>query len=60
VVDVLLILGIVGTGFAAYMLEAYWLVALMVLCLIGWLIQVFEVLVQPRRHSVNVYTGAAS
>jgi hypothetical protein len=60
VVDVLLILGIIGTGFAAYMLESYWLVALMVLCLIGWLIQVFEVLVQPRRHSVNVYTGAAS
>jgi hypothetical protein len=60
VVDVLLILGIVGTGFAAYMLEAYWLVALMVLCLIGWLVQVFEVPVQPRRHSASVHTGAAS
>lgn len=60
VVDVLLILGIIGTGFAAYMLEAYWLVALMVLCLIGWLVQVFEAPVQPRRHPTSMHIGVAS
>jgi hypothetical protein len=60
VVDVLLILGIIGTGFAAYMLEADWLVALMVLCLIGWLVHVFAVPAQSRRHPIGVPTEAAS
>jgi predicted ferric reductase len=60
VVDVLLILGIIGTGFAAYMLEADWLAALTVLCLTGWLIHVFPVPAQSRRHLSDVPTGAAS
>ena len=37
----LLLLGIIGTGFAGYMLEAYLLVVLMVLALIGWFAHVF-------------------
>ena len=37
----LLLLGIIGTGFAGYMLEAYLLVVLMVLALIGWFVHVF-------------------
>jgi len=40
-IDGLLFLGIIGTGFAAYMLEAYLLVGLMVLALIGWFVHVF-------------------
>ena len=37
---VLIALDILGTGTAAYFLEAYWLIAAMVLALIGWLFQV--------------------
>jgi hypothetical protein len=37
----LLFLGILGTGFAAYMLEAWLLLGLMALAMIGWLISVF-------------------
>jgi hypothetical protein len=58
VVDVLLILGILGTGFAAYMLEANWLVALMVVALIGWLVHVFSGRLRPR--PVAVETEVAS
>ena len=57
VVDVLLVLGIVGTAFAAYMLEADWLVALMAVALIGWLVHIFAG--SPRRRSVAVQTEAA-
>jgi quinoprotein glucose dehydrogenase len=35
---VLLIIDIVGTAFAAYMLHAWWLVAAMALALVGWII----------------------
>jgi hypothetical protein len=58
VADVLLVLGIVGTGFAGYMLEANWLVALMAVALIGWLVQVFSD--YPRRPGVAMQTEAAS
>lgn len=34
----LVLLDIVGTGFAAYMLEAWWIVGAMVVALIGWII----------------------
>jgi hypothetical protein len=45
----LLLLGIIGTAFAAYMLEAYPLVALMVLTLIGWFVHFFAGLDEVRR-----------
>lgn len=32
-------LDIVGTGFAAYFLEAYWLLAAMAVALVGWLVR---------------------
>ena len=35
----LLVLGVLGTGLAAYFLEASWLLALMVLALFGWLVR---------------------
>ncbi len=35
---ILLLVDIVGTGFAAYLLEAWWLVVAMALALIGWVI----------------------
>ncbi|TPW29633.1 hypothetical protein [Pararhizobium mangrovi] len=35
---VLLLLGILGNGFAAYMLAAYWLAIAMVVALIGWFV----------------------
>jgi quinoprotein glucose dehydrogenase len=41
---VLIALDILGTGFAAYMLEADWLVVAMALALIGWIVR----LVSPR------------
>lgn len=34
-------LGLVGTALAAYFLLAYWLVALMIVGLVGWLIHIF-------------------
>lgn len=40
-IDVLLFLGILGTGFAAYMLDAWVLVGLMVAALIGWFVNIF-------------------
>jgi hypothetical protein len=36
-VDILIVLDIIGTGFAAYLLETYLLLALMVIALLGWL-----------------------
>jgi hypothetical protein len=39
--DVLLVLGIIGTAVAGYFLEAWILVGFMVLALIGWLIHIF-------------------
>jgi drug/metabolite transporter (DMT)-like permease len=36
VIEVLLVLGILGTGFAAYMLEADALLGLMVVAFVGW------------------------
>jgi hypothetical protein len=54
VVDALLILGILGTGFAAYMLEANWLVVLMVVALIGWLVHVFSGRLRARPVAVEV------
>ena len=40
-IRILLLLGVLGTGFAAYMLEAWLLLALMALAMIGWLVSVF-------------------
>ena len=37
--EALILLGILGTGFAAYLLEAYLLVGLMALAFVGWLVQ---------------------
>ncbi len=34
----LILLDIAGTGFAAYMLEAWWLVGAMALALVGWVV----------------------
>jgi len=36
----LILLDILGTGFAAYMLEAWWLIAAMALALFGWLVRI--------------------
>ena len=36
---VLVVLDIFGTGLAAYMLEAYWLIAVMAAALAGWLVR---------------------
>lgn len=51
--DVLLILGILGTGLAAYLLEAWVLLGLMVAALVGWLAHIF----MPSR---TIRTEAAS
>jgi heme A synthase len=59
VVDLLLFLGIVGTGFAAYMLEVDLLVALMALALVGWVIHLFGGAGKPRR-AADVRPGAAA
>ncbi|MGE5105638.1 MAG: pyrroloquinoline quinone-dependent dehydrogenase [Betaproteobacteria bacterium] len=40
---VLLLIDILGTAFAAYLLEAWWLVALMVLALAGWIVSIGRV-----------------
>jgi hypothetical protein len=58
-IEVLLFLGITGTGFAAYMLEADLLVALMALALIGWFIHRFA---GPRkaRPTTGLQPGAAT
>jgi hypothetical protein len=45
-IDVLLLLGIAGTGFAAYMLEADILLASMALAVVGWLA---HLVAAPRR-----------
>ena len=37
---VLILLDICGTGFAAYMLEAWWEVGAMALALVGWIVRV--------------------
>lgn len=41
VVDVLVVIDLLGTGFAAYLLEAWILLGLMAVGLIGWLIHIF-------------------
>lgn len=56
--DILLVLGILGTGFAAYFLEAYWLLGLMVIALIGWLVEVFRGSDRTRARSVSAPAGA--
>jgi len=56
--DVLILLGVVGTGAAAYFLEAHVLLALMVLGPIGWLASVVS---PPRRRPAGLrqeYQGA--
>jgi hypothetical protein len=55
----LLFLGIVGTGFAAYMLDASLLVGLMVLALIGWLVHLFAGPGEARR-AAGLRPGAVS
>ena len=55
----LLLLGIIGTAFAAYMLGAYLLVALMVVALIGWFVHVFAGPGGARR-ATGLRAGAAS
>jgi hypothetical protein len=46
---VLIALDIIGTGLAAWLLEAYWLIAAMVLALIGWIIHLTSGRVPRRR-----------
>lgn len=50
---VLLFLGILGTGFAAYMLEAWLLLGLMALAMIGWLVSIAANGSLAARPSVN-------
>jgi hypothetical protein len=52
---VLILLDILGTGLAAYMLEAYWLVAAMAAALAGWLVR----LVSDRAPERMTPRGAA-
>lgn len=59
ILDILLFFGIIGTGFAAYMLEAYPLLAAMVVSFIGWLINPFRHH-EAEHAAVRVPTGAAS
>ena len=57
VLNVLLLLGLLGTAFAAWFLQTYLLVALMIVGLIGWVVH----LVRPRRFAASATrTGAAS
>lgn len=42
VLAILCFLGILGTGFAGYLLESTTLLAAMALCLIGWLARLFQ------------------
>lgn len=56
--EVLILLGLIGTGAAAYFLEAHVLLALMALGLIGWLVTVIS---PPQRQSAaprEEYQGA--
>ncbi len=39
---ILALLGILGTGFAAWLLESNTLIALMAICLLGWLVRLFR------------------
>ncbi len=57
-IDVLLCLGIIGTGFAAYMLEADFLLAAMVLAFVGWVAHLFAA---PRaaHRAASLQPGAA-
>ena len=57
---VLITLDIVGTGLAAYMLEANWLVAAMGVALIGLILHLAVRTPQGRRPATPVATGAAS
>jgi quinoprotein glucose dehydrogenase len=44
-------LDILGTVFAAWLLEAHWLLALMVLSAVGWIIHIaFDAPAQPDKH----------
>ncbi len=40
--DVSTCLGVIGTGLAAYFLEAHWLIGLMALGLLGWLVHMIS------------------
>lgn len=42
VLALLALLGILGTGFAAWLLESNVLIALMAVCLLGWFIRLFR------------------
>jgi hypothetical protein len=56
---VLIALDIIGTGFAAYLLEADWLLAAMAVALIGWIVHLASV--RRRRRSSDqpiAQTGA--
>jgi hypothetical protein len=42
ILAILALLGILGTGFAAWLLESNTLIALMAICLLGWLVRLFR------------------
>lgn len=56
---VLILLDILGTGFAAYMLDDYILLGFMVLALIAWLVAIFSA-GRSRAAPVNVNAEATS
>ena len=42
ILAILALLGILGTGFAAWLLESNVLLVLMTICLLGWLVRLFR------------------
>jgi hypothetical protein len=53
--SVLLLLGLLGTAFAGWLLESYWLSALMIIGLVGWFIHLAEP--GPRRPITSHVRG---
>lgn len=49
-IALLVLLDLLGTAFAAYLLEAYWLAGLMVAGLVAWLIHLFTATPPPHRR----------
>ncbi len=53
ILNVLLCLGLLGTAFAAYMLDAFWLTTLMLLALLAWAASLFETGKDAVEHARN-------
>ncbi len=54
-----LLLGILGTGLAAYFLASTWLQVAMAICLIGWIVAILSRRA-PTVHSASMVQGKAS